>query len=103
VLRDHNGHLSDGRRMAAGFAAGITEALLVVTPFEVVKIRLQQQKGLAYSQLKYHVSTRRSSQHQRQQQQQQKALWAPGGAAGGCVCHGDARISKSTHQQQQRQ
>lgn len=59
VLRDHNGHLSDGRRMAAGFAAGITEALLVVTPFEVVKIRLQQQKGLAYSQLKYHVSTGR--------------------------------------------
>lgn len=42
--------------MAAGFAAGITEALLIVTPFEVVKIRLQQQKGLAYSQLKYHVS-----------------------------------------------
>jgi hypothetical protein len=41
--------------MAAGFAAGITEALLIVTPFEVVKIRLQQQKGLAYSQLKYHV------------------------------------------------
>jgi len=56
LLRDHNGHLSDGRRMAAGFAAGITEALLIVTPFEVVKIRLQQQKGLAYSQLKYHVS-----------------------------------------------
>jgi hypothetical protein len=55
VLRDHNGHLSDGRRMAAGFAAGITEALLVVTPFEVVKIRLQQQKGLAYDKLKYHV------------------------------------------------
>lgn len=55
MLRDHNGHLSDGRRMAAGFAAGITEALLIVTPFEVVKIRLQQQKGLAYSQLKYHV------------------------------------------------
>lgn len=54
MLRDHNGHLSDGRRMAAGFAAGITEALLIVTPFEVVKIRLQQQKGLAYSQLKYH-------------------------------------------------
>lgn len=44
------------RRAAAGFAAGITEALVIVTPFEVVKIRLQQQKGLAYNQLKYHVS-----------------------------------------------
>jgi hypothetical protein len=42
--------------MAAGFMAGITEALLIVTPFEVVKIRLQQQKGLAYDKLKYHVS-----------------------------------------------
>ncbi|KAF8066164.1 SFC1 [Scenedesmus sp. PABB004] len=54
ALRDHNGHLSDGGRLAAGFAAGITEALLIVTPFEVVKIRLQQQKGLAYDKLKYH-------------------------------------------------
>lgn len=54
VLRDHNGHLSDGGRLAAGFAAGITEALVIVTPFEVVKIRLQQQKGLAYDKLKYH-------------------------------------------------
>jgi solute carrier family 25 citrate transporter 1 len=56
MLRDAHGHLSDGRRMAAGFAAGITEALLIVTPFEVVKIRLQQQKGLAKDKLKYHVS-----------------------------------------------
>lgn len=55
MLRDNQGHLSDGRRMAAGFMAGITEALLIVTPFEVVKIRLQQQKGLAYDKLKYHV------------------------------------------------
>eukprot|EP00882_Tetradesmus_deserticola_P029778 GHRQ01033382.1.p1 GENE.GHRQ01033382.1~~GHRQ01033382.1.p1 ORF type:complete len:308 (+),score=166.36 GHRQ01033382.1:40-924(+) len=53
VLRDRDGKLSDGGRLAAGFAAGITEALLVVTPFEVVKIRLQQQKGLDHHQLKY--------------------------------------------------
>lgn len=39
--------------MAAGFLAGITEALIIVTPFEVVKIRLQQQKGLAKEALKY--------------------------------------------------
>jgi solute carrier family 25 (mitochondrial citrate transporter), member 1 len=37
----------------AGLGAGITEAVLIVTPFEVIKIRLQQQKGLDKSQLKY--------------------------------------------------
>lgn len=41
--------------MAAGFAAGVTEALVVVTPFEVVKIRLQQQKGLTKELMKYKV------------------------------------------------
>jgi solute carrier family 25 citrate transporter 1 len=50
-----DGKLSDGRRMLAGFSAGITEALLVVTPFEVVKIRLQQQRGLAKELLRYKV------------------------------------------------
>lgn len=39
--------------MAAGFAAGITEALIIVTPFEVVKIRLQQQRGLTKELLRY--------------------------------------------------
>ena len=47
--------LTDGRRMAAGFAAGITEALIIVTPFEVVKIRLQQQHGQDKALLKYKV------------------------------------------------
>ena len=47
--------LSDGRRLAAGFAAGITEALIIVTPFEVVKIRLQQQHGGDKALLKYKV------------------------------------------------
>ena len=37
----------------AGFGAGVTEALVIVTPFEVVKIKLQQQKGLAVENLKY--------------------------------------------------
>ena len=50
-----SGALSDGRRLAAGFAAGITEALIVVTPFEVVKIRLQQQRGLTKELLRYKV------------------------------------------------
>ena len=40
----------------AGFAAGVTEALCIVTPFEVVKIRLQQQKGMAKDKLLYKVS-----------------------------------------------
>lgn len=41
--------------MMAGFAAGVTEALVIVTPFEVVKIRLQQQKGLSKDKLLYKV------------------------------------------------
>lgn len=53
LLRDENGKLTDGRRLVAGFSAGITEALIIVTPFEVVKIRLQQQKGMARELLKY--------------------------------------------------
>ena len=53
LLRDRNGHLSDGRRLLAGFGAGVTEALLIVTPFEVVKIKLQNQRGGAGSAQKY--------------------------------------------------
>ena len=33
------GKLSDVRRMGAGFAAGVTEALLIVTPFEVKMVQ----------------------------------------------------------------
>lgn len=51
-----NGDLSNFRRASAGFAAGITEALVVVTPFEVVKIKLQQQKGTSKELLRYRVS-----------------------------------------------
>nr|XP_009380703.1 PREDICTED: mitochondrial succinate-fumarate transporter 1-like [Musa acuminata subsp. malaccensis] len=47
------GDLSNRSRIAAGFGAGVLEALLIVTPFEVVKIRLQQQKGLRPELLKY--------------------------------------------------
>ncbi len=50
-----NGDLSNFRRASAGFAAGITEALVVVTPFEVVKIKLQQQKGTSKELLRYRV------------------------------------------------
>ena len=46
AMMDDEGKLTTSRRMAAGFGAGVVEALVVVTPFEVVKIRLQQQKGL---------------------------------------------------------
>lgn len=42
--------------MVAGFSAGITEALVIVTPFEVVKIRLQQQKGMSRELMKYKVA-----------------------------------------------
>eukprot|EP00850_Spirogloea_muscicola_P014439 SM000103S09531 [mRNA] locus=s103:412815:416468:- [translate_table: standard] len=54
LLRDRTtGDLGSGRRLVAGFGAGVVEALVIVTPFEVVKIRLQQQRGLAVDQLKY--------------------------------------------------
>ncbi|XP_010253792.1 PREDICTED: mitochondrial succinate-fumarate transporter 1-like [Nelumbo nucifera] len=47
------GKLSNQGRMIAGFGAGVLEALVIVTPFEVVKIRLQQQKGLSPELLRY--------------------------------------------------
>ncbi len=37
----------------AGFGAGVTEAVLIVTPFEVLKTRLQAQKGVDRAKLKY--------------------------------------------------
>ncbi|KAK3006374.1 hypothetical protein RJ639_016588 [Escallonia herrerae] len=47
------GHISNRDRLLSGFGAGVLEALVIVTPFEVVKIRLQQQKGLSPEHLKY--------------------------------------------------
>ncbi|KAI4299603.1 hypothetical protein L6164_033046 [Bauhinia variegata] len=48
-----SGKLSSQGRLLSGFGAGVLEALVIVTPFEVVKIRLQQQKGLSPELLKY--------------------------------------------------
>ncbi|BBH06295.1 Mitochondrial substrate carrier family protein [Prunus dulcis] len=47
------GKVSNHGRLISGFGAGVLEALVIVTPFEVVKIRLQQQKGLSHDLLKY--------------------------------------------------
>ncbi|KAK9715997.1 hypothetical protein RND81_06G204700 [Saponaria officinalis] len=47
------GLISHQARLVSGFGAGVLEALVVVTPFEVVKIRLQQQRGLSPELLKY--------------------------------------------------
>lgn len=47
------GKLSNKGRLFSGFGAGVLEALVIVTPFEVVKIRLQQQRGLSPDLLKY--------------------------------------------------
>lgn len=58
LLRDEQGKLDTKRRLAAGAAAGVTEAVCIVTPFEVVKIRLQQQRGTVN--LKYKVRAKRS-------------------------------------------
>ncbi|GLT66173.1 hypothetical protein SLA2020_385570 [Shorea laevis] len=53
AFKDANGQLSNRGRLLSGFGAGVLEALVIVTPFEVVKIRLQQQKGLSPDLLKY--------------------------------------------------
>ena len=53
VLADENGKLDTSRRVLAGLGAGVTEAMVIVTPFEVVKIRLQSQVGTDKSKLKY--------------------------------------------------
>lgn len=53
LLADRDGKLDTTRRVLAGLAAGVTEALIIVTPFETIKIRLQGQVGLDPSQLKY--------------------------------------------------
>ena len=50
-----DGKLTETRRMLSGFSAGITEAILIVTPFEVVKIRLQSQKGTSKATMNYKV------------------------------------------------
>lgn len=55
MMRDKDGTLTSGARLAAGLGAGVSEALLVVTPFEVVKTRLQQQRGVDKALLKYRV------------------------------------------------
>jgi solute carrier family 25 citrate transporter 1 len=53
LLADQHGQLNDTRRVLAGLAAGVTEALVIVTPFEVIKIRLQGQVGMDKAALKY--------------------------------------------------
>ena len=45
--------LSPQWRLLSGFGAGVLEALIIVPPFEVVKIRLQQQRGLKPELMKY--------------------------------------------------
>lgn len=47
------GKLSVTARLAAGFGAGVLEAVAIVTPFEVVKIRLQQQRNVVRELVKY--------------------------------------------------
>jgi len=43
VIADENGKVSTGKVFLAGMMSGVTEAVAVVTPMEVVKIRLQAQ------------------------------------------------------------
>lgn len=43
LLADSNGDVSKKSTFVAGLAAGVTEAIAIVTPMEVIKIRLQAQ------------------------------------------------------------
>eukprot|EP01134_Creolimax_fragrantissima_P004927 CFRG4927T1 len=43
IQADSNGKVSTGATFLAGLCAGVTEAVMVVTPVEVIKIRLQAQ------------------------------------------------------------
>ena len=53
LMRGEDGTLTTGARLSAGLGAGVSEALLVVTPFEVIKTRLQQQRGSNKALMKY--------------------------------------------------
>jgi solute carrier family 25 citrate transporter 1 len=48
-----NQQVSKTSTLIAGLSAGALEAVVIVTPFEVVKTRLQKQKGMNKAQLKY--------------------------------------------------
>ena len=53
LLRDNEtGEVSTAGGFLAGLGAGVTEAVLIVTPFEVVKTRLQMQKGFDKTKLR---------------------------------------------------
>lgn len=39
MLADKEGNLTTGRRVLAGLGAGVMEALVIVTPFEVSGVR----------------------------------------------------------------
>lgn len=54
LLADSSGTVSTAGGFLAGLMAGVTEAVLIVTPFEVIKTRLQTQTGLDVTKLKYH-------------------------------------------------
>jgi len=53
LLQDKDGKVTLFKGFLAGLGSGITEAVLIVTPFEVIKTSLQKQKGMDSSKLKY--------------------------------------------------
>ncbi|TMW69788.1 hypothetical protein Poli38472_001944 [Pythium oligandrum] len=53
MLADKNGQVSGANEFIAGALAGATEAVLIVTPFEVIKTRLQGQNVIKGQELKY--------------------------------------------------
>lgn len=53
LLADKEGKTSNLQNFLAGMSAGVTEAIVIVAPFEVLKTRLQAQVGLDKTKLKY--------------------------------------------------
>ena len=53
LLADPAGKVSVTSGLIAGLGSGITEAVLMVTPFEAINIRLQIHKGMEDLPLKY--------------------------------------------------
>lgn len=53
LLTPEGKQISTSMGFLAGLGSGITEAVLIVTPFELIKTRLQQQKGTDSSTHKY--------------------------------------------------
>jgi len=54
LLSDESGKMTWQRNLLAGLGAGVVESVLIVTPIELLKIRLQAQAGTNRYQGQFH-------------------------------------------------